>query len=124
MSNCLRRLVKARDWSDSFRHLHPSALKYSRYYENARAEGASRIDRCYHFGSFVVEQAMYVPLTLSYHFAHVGKFLVPDNFSCIMSPKSRPSFRIRAEVITDQVFNPIKRGRVHICPPHPNQKSR
>ena len=61
MSKCLQRLVKVKNWNDSFRSLHPTSLKFSRFYENSRAEGASSIDRCYHFGNLVVEQAIYVP---------------------------------------------------------------
>ena len=45
-----------------------------------------------------------MPVAFSDHFAHVVEFLVPDNLSSIMSPKCRPSYRIRAEVIKDQVF--------------------
>ena len=52
MSKCLQRLVKLNNWNDSFRSLYPNKLEYSRYYSNSRAEGASRIDRCYHFGYF------------------------------------------------------------------------
>ena len=104
MSRCLQRLVKVKGWNDSFRNLHPSSLTYSRFYENCRAEGASRIDRCYHHGSLVVEKAIYVPLAFSDHFAHVVEFLVPDNMSQVISPKCRPSFRVKPEVIRDNVF--------------------
>ena len=104
MSKCLQRLVKINSWKDSFRTLHPTTPKYSRYYENSRAEGASIIDRCYHFGNLVVEQAIYVPLAFSDHFAHVVEFLVPDSFAQVISPKCRPSFRVKAEVIRDNVF--------------------
>ena len=47
MSKCLERLVKLKEWQDSYRSLHPTAETYSRHYVNTRAEGASRIDRCY-----------------------------------------------------------------------------
>jgi exonuclease III len=33
MSKCLQRLVKVRNWKDSFRCLHPATLKFSRFYE-------------------------------------------------------------------------------------------
>ena len=104
MSKCLQRLVTLRNWKDSFRVLHPEALKYSRFYENSRAEGASRIDRCYSFGRLVVKQAIYVPLAFSDHMAHVVEFLVPENFSKIVSPKSKQSFKIKPEVIGDNIF--------------------
>ena len=38
-SKCLQKLVKVRSWKDSFRSLHPTSLKFSRFYENYRAEG-------------------------------------------------------------------------------------
>ena len=62
MSKCLERLVKIRHWNDSFRSLHPTAQVYSRYYDNTRGEGASRIDRCYQYGSLKPMKAYYVPL--------------------------------------------------------------
>ena len=68
MSKCLQRLVKLRNWKDSYRDLYPSTQKFSRFYENSRAEGASRIDRCYQFGNMEVVQAMYVPVAFSDHF--------------------------------------------------------
>ena len=104
MSKCLQRLVKLRNWKDSFRQLYPTTQKFSRFYENSRAEGASRIDRCYQYGNLEVVQATYVPVAFSDHFAHVVEFMVPDNFSYILSPKCRPSFKDRAEVIRDLVF--------------------
>ena len=104
MSKCLERLVKVRHWNDSFRSLHPTAQVYSRYYDNTRGEGASRIDRCYQYGSLKPMKAYYVPLAFSDHFAHVVEFLVPVNLSSILSPKYRPVFKVSSEVISDQVF--------------------
>ena len=104
MSKCLQRLVKLRNWQDSFRQLYPTTQKFSRFYENSRAEGASRIDRCYQYGNLEVVQATYVPVAFSDHLAHVVEFMVPENFSYILSPKCRPSFKVKAEVIRDMVF--------------------
>lgn len=104
MSKCLQRLVKMKNWKDSYREIFPSTTKYSRFYENTRAEGASRIDRCYHFGNLVVKQAKYVSLAFSDHLSHVVELLVPDMFTALISPKCRPSFRIRPEVIRDRLF--------------------
>ena len=39
MSKCLQRLVKMKNWKDSYREIFPSTTKYSRFYENTRAEG-------------------------------------------------------------------------------------
>ena len=104
MSKCLERLVKLKEWQDSYRSLHPTAETYSRYYVNTRAEGARRIDRCYQFGGLKVKEAKYLPLAFSDHFAHVVQFILPDQLSKVLSPKSRPSFRLRAEVLKDSVF--------------------
>ena len=65
MSRCLERLVAVKDWKDSFRDLHPKSQEYSRYYSNSRAEGASRIDRCYHHGELRFKSAKYIPLAFS-----------------------------------------------------------
>ena len=82
-SKCLLRLVKLRNWEDSYRRLYPSSNIFSRYYENANTEGASRIDRCYHFGNFIVTHARYVPLAFSDHFSHVFDFKMPGTiFLC------------------------------------------
>ena len=51
-----------------------------------------------------MKKAVYVPIAFSDHFAHVVEFLVPDKIKYIVSPKSRPSFRIQSEVIKDDVF--------------------
>ena len=104
MSRCLERLVAVNDWKDSFRDLHPKTQEYSRYYSNSRAEGASRIDRCYHHGELKVKSAKYIPLAFSDHFAHLVQFILPNKMARILSPKTRPSFRLKAEVISDSVF--------------------
>ena len=104
MSRCLERLVKLKDWKDSFRALHPQAEEYSRYYANSRCEGASRIDRCYHSGEIQVKEAKYVPIAFSDHFAHVVQFILNEPVAKILGPKSRPSFRLKADVIKDQLF--------------------
>ena len=104
ISRCLQRLVKLKNWRDSFRELYPTSTTYSRFYENSRAEGASRIDRCYSFGHLVEKQAVYVPVAFSDHFAKVVEYLLPEKLSFLISPKCRPSFRIQAEVIKDEEF--------------------
>ena len=104
MSRCLERLVKLKEWQDSYRALYPSTETYSRYYANTRAEGASRIDRCYHFGGIKVKESKYIPLAFSDHFAHVVKFILPGHLSRVLCPKARPSFRLRADVLHDIVF--------------------
>ena len=104
MSNGLSRLVKLGDWQDSFGTLHPNSKSFSRYYENQRAEGATRIDRSYHYGMIKVVEAKYIPLAFSDHFGLVVKLALPDILSKVICPKSRPTFRLTSEVIQDQLF--------------------
>ena len=104
MSRCLERLIKLKEWQDSYRILYSKADTFSRYYANTRAEGASRIDRCYHYGGLTVKDAKYLPIAFSDHFAHVVQFILPDPLVKLLSPKSRPSFKLRAEVLQDQLF--------------------
>ena len=104
MSRGLQRLINLKNWQDSFRTLYPSLKTFSRYYENSRAEGATRIDRNYHFGDLKVAEAKYLPLAFSDHFALVTKVVLADPLAKILSPKSQFSFRLSAEVIKDPLF--------------------
>ena len=71
MSKGLHRLIKLKGWTDSYRYLYPSSETFSRYYENSRAEGATRIDRI--FGHVTVIAAKYLPSVFSDHFAQFIK---------------------------------------------------
>ena len=104
MSRGLQRLIKLKGWQDSFRSLYPSSNSFSRYYENSRAEGATRIDRNYHFGELTLTEAKYIPLAFSDHLAHIIRVSLPDPFGRILSPRSRASFRLKPEVILDGLF--------------------
>ena len=104
ISKALQRLIKRKDWKDSYRTLFPDTTTYSRYYENSRSSGASRIDRCYHFGNIQVTEAKYLPLAFSDHFGHLICLKIPDILSRSFCPKSRPSFRLTSEVIKDSIF--------------------
>ena len=64
-----------------------------------------RIDRSYHFGGLKVLEAKYLPLAFSDHFGLVVKYELPDLLSRAFCPKSRHTFRLRAEVIKDSVFH-------------------
>ena len=104
MSKGLQRLIRLKEWKDSYRYLHPTSETFSRYYENSRAEGATRIDRNYHFGQVTVIAAKYLPSAFSDHMAQIIKISLPDPMARIISPKSRSSFRLKSEVITDIIF--------------------
>ena len=104
MSKGLLRLIKLKSWQDSYRSLYPTSNIFSRYYENSRAEGATRIDRNYHFGGVSIVEAKYLPLAFSDHFAQIIKISLPDPLAKIISPKSKPTFKLRPEVIMDNLF--------------------
>ena len=104
MSPTFKRLVRSYSWRDSFRELHPAERQYSRYYANSRTEGATRIDRCYHYGDIAIKSAIYLPLAFSDHHAHLVTIQLPDPFSRLLSPRTYPSFRIKAEVVQDPIF--------------------
>ena len=105
ISKSMKRLVKTFKWSDSYRSLHPKSKAYSRYYKHDRiGEGASRIDRCYHWGDIAATDSKYVSLAFSDHFGLLVSYSLPDQISRMLSPKSRPLFRTRPEVVTDTKF--------------------
>ena len=104
MSASLKRLVKTFAWNDSFRSLHPLAETFSRYYESQHGEGATRIDREYHWGDMVILEARYVGIAFSDHLALVITVRLPEQFSRLMCPRSRPQFKAKPEVVRDQLF--------------------
>ena len=104
ISPSFKRLVKSFNWIDSFRSIHPTSIKFSRYYTNAKCEGASRIDHCYHYGEIKVSKAEYLPLAFSDPHAHVVSICLPNPFPRLMNPRSKPLFRIKAEVVKDTIF--------------------
>ena len=91
-------------WKDSFRSLHPSAEQYSRYYGSTRGEGATHIDRCYHYGEIRINSAIYLPLAFSDHHAHVVAVVLPNPFAKLICPPGNYSFRIKTEVVNDALF--------------------
>ena len=104
MSPTFKRLVKTFNWVDSFRAIHPTAIQFSRYYSNTRGDGATRIDRCYHYGDIEVKSAVYLPLAFSDHHAHLVTITLPDPFKRLICPRTKPMFRIKAEVVQDTLF--------------------
>ena len=104
MSKGLQRLIGLKGRQDSFRSLSPNSKSFSRYYENSRAEDATRIDRNYHFGMLTITEAKYLPIAFSDHLAQSIKVVLPDSMARGLSPKSRPSFRLKPNVIMDGLF--------------------
>ena len=105
MSPGLKRLVKIFSMTDSFRQLFPSKHSFSRYYDSDRfGEGATRIDRTYHYGDVAVKEAQYVGVAFSDHMSLVVKFAVPGQFEKLKTPKSKPLFKANPDVVKDPLF--------------------
>ena len=106
MSPSLKRLVKNFSWNDSFRSLHPNSAVFSHYYgSDFHGEGATRIDREYNWGNMVIVEAKYVGLAFSDHLALVIKLKLPESFSRLLCPRSKPQFKAKPEVVRDKVFH-------------------
>ena len=111
MSNSLKRLVKNFDWKDSFRSLYPHAKQFSRYYESDRfGDGATRIDRQYHWGGLAVLDAQFLGIAFSDHMSQIFKIQLPENFSRLTSPKFKAQFKSKPDVVKDPEF--IRRLKV------------
>ena len=93
MSPTFQRVVRTFKWLDSYRELHPNVKQFSRYYGNSRGEGATCIDRSYHYGDITVKQALYLPLAFSDHHAHVVTVELPDPFARLKCPRPKPSLQ-------------------------------
>ena len=104
MSPALKRLVNTFSLKDSFRYLHPDSEVFSRYYHTQSGEGATRIDREYHWGDMMVLEARYVGIAFSDHLALVVKLKLPEELSRLWCPRSRHQFKAKPEVVKDPVF--------------------
>ena len=100
MSPSLRRLVKNFTWKDSFRSLHPSSAIFSHYY----GDGSTRIDREYYWGNLAIMDVKYVGVAFSDHLGLVVKIKLPEIFSRLLCPRSKPQFKARPEVVKDEKF--------------------
>ena len=105
MSPCLAKLVETFSMKDSFRILHPNSASFSHFYHTIyQGEGATRIDRSYNWGSIQVVEAKYEPVSFSDHLSYVVSFSIPAPMARILSPKSRPVFKIKPAIIKDKLF--------------------
>ena len=104
VSTVLKRVIKTFNMSDSFRSLFPKIQAFSRYYQDSKNQGATRIDTQYHYGDITVSVAKYLPLAFSDHHGLLIKISVPQSLCKLFCPRGRQSFRLRDEVILDPVF--------------------
>ena len=103
MSPSLRRLIKLFNLTDSFRSLHPHQKVFSRYFNINGQNGATRIDRSYHWGSVAPSAGWYESVAFSDHLLYIVKLTIPNTMQKILSPKSRPFF-IKPEIILENKF--------------------
>ena len=105
-SPSLTRLINTFDMVDSFRTIFPNLKMFSHYYSSGQHghQGATRIDRSYNWGDVSVHDARYVPVAFSDHMAYIVSISIPNLSSSMVSPRSRPLFKVRPEVICDKSF--------------------
>ena len=105
ISPSLRRLVNTFELNDSFRVCHPTLPTFSRYYEGGRSgEGASRLDRCYHWGEIKIVNSKYVNVAFLHHLTHIVSVSLPDPINVILSTRTKPLFKVKQEVSRDPIF--------------------
>ena len=110
LSPSLVRLVKTFSFQDSYRILYPSRKCFSRYYETKFGGGASRLDRNYQYGQIMINETKYESIAFSDHMAHILKIDIPECIMKCKSPKSRPLFKTKPEVVLDEVFQSRLKG--------------
>ena len=104
----MARMVNTFEMEDCYRALYPSGTAFSRYYDT-QGPGHSRIDRCYSWGpSLSVTEAEYLPVSFSDHMGHIVTFSLAAPQSRLLSPRARPIFKIRPEVIKEQLSLAMK----------------
>ena len=105
ISPSLKTLVSSFAWSDSYRCIYPRTTQYSRIYSNAHhGEGASRIDRCYHWGDISIEEAEYSSISFSDHLSLRLIYTLPLHLKHVVAPQAKASFKIPPEVVDDDIF--------------------
>ena len=93
------RLSKVCSWKDSHRQLYPNNKEeFSHYY----SQGATRIDRQYHWGDVSVTRSEYIPVAFSDHFGLIIEAKVPYNL-CQQIRKDG-MFKVRNDVACDPDF--------------------
>ena len=115
MSPSFKNFVSAFSLTDSFRCLHPKKIQFSRYYSNSQqGEGASRIDRCYHWGDLSAVEAEYHSISFSDHLSQRLVYTLPSPLDRRIAPKPSPQFKIPPEVVNDSKFTELLQVKLDI----------
>jgi exonuclease III len=105
ISPSFKTLVSSFSLVDSFRVLFPNNVQYSRVYSNDHhGEGASRIDRSYHWGDLEVQEAEYHSISFSDHLSLRVVYLLPSPLDRQLAPRARPQYKIPPDVVLDGEF--------------------
>ena len=102
------------EWTDSYQQLYKNDSVFSRCYtSNLHGEGATRIDRQYGWGKdLIIILAKYISIAFSDHLASVYCLKAPENLCKPLSPRHKPLFKARTEVMTDQVFTQMLNSKM------------
>ena len=103
ISPSCRKLVKAFSWIDSYRVTNPRTKQFSRY-QSVDGDGATRIDRSYHWGDLEVSEAEYHSISFSDHLSLRVSYSLPDNLNRYIAPQSKPAYKIPPTVVTEETF--------------------
>ena len=105
ISPSFRNLVTTFNWTDSYRALYPRVRQYSRYYTHAlQGEGATRIDRSYHWGNLTTKSAEYVSVSFSDHLSLKITYILPCKVNRFLAPWTKPLFKIPPYVAKGEIF--------------------
>ena len=103
MSPSCRNLVQAFEWSDSYRKLHPGTIQFSRY-QGGDGDGATRLDRSYHWGDLEAAECQYHSISFSDHLSLRVSYILPNFLARNLAPQIKPTFKIPPSVVDDETF--------------------
>ena len=105
MSPALKRLVNSFSFKDSYRVLNPNENVFSHYYDQGKfGNGATRIDRQYHWGNLTILEAKYIGIAFSDHQALLVKVKFPNFGPRFVAPHLKPLFKAKPNVVKDPIF--------------------
>ena len=104
MSPASAKFIKTFDYSDSFKAVFPHDKNTKSHYYLFPKPGGTRIDRLYH-QNLKVASVGYVSVgNLSDHMALICSYELPPDRLISNLPKQKPYYKIKEEIIRDQVF--------------------
>ena len=106
MSPALKRLVSSFSFKDSYRVLHPNENVFSHYHDQGKfGNGATRIDRQYHWGDLTILEAKYIGIAFSDYQALLVKVRFPNFGSKVVAPHLKPLLKPNQMLSKTQYLN-------------------